>query len=139
MITPERTPILIISLLQYTDLGQWFHINPFKDSFTFWVLWCKHYLLHKKWSFPLRISSVNVTKSAASSRFNHIYWRNPYSKTSFFVQCTFREESYCSISLLQTLLPPDNFLPSAMYEGDNLNVFLMCPTHTNLFIIKVSL
>ena len=34
--------------------------------------WCrltanlKHQTLHKKWSFPLRISSVNVTKSAVS-------------------------------------------------------------------------
>ena len=33
--------------------------------------------LHKKWSFPLRISSLNVTKSAVSSVFGHIYWRNP--------------------------------------------------------------
>ena len=42
--------------------------------------------LHKKWSFPLRISSVNVTKSAGNCGFGHIYWRNPYWKTSFFVQ-----------------------------------------------------
>ena len=33
--------------------------------------------LHKKWSFPLRISSVNVTKSAASRVLGHIYWINP--------------------------------------------------------------
>ena len=32
--------------------------------------------LHKKWSFPLLISSVNVTKSAVSCGFGHIYWRN---------------------------------------------------------------
>ena len=31
----------------------------------------------KKWSFPLRISSVNVTKSTVSFRFDHIYWKNP--------------------------------------------------------------
>ena len=31
----------------------------------------------KKWSFPLRISSVNVTKYAVSSRSGHIYWENP--------------------------------------------------------------
>ena len=43
--------------------------------------------LHKKWSFPLRISLVNVTKSAVSGGFGHIYWRNPWWKTSFFVQC----------------------------------------------------
>ena len=28
--------------------------------------------LHKKWSFPLRISSVNVTKSAGNCGFGHI-------------------------------------------------------------------
>ena len=32
---------------------------------------------HKKWSFPFRISSVIVTKSARNCGFGHIYWRNP--------------------------------------------------------------
>ena len=32
---------------------------------------------HKKWSFPLRISSVNVSKSAVSCGFGRIYRRNP--------------------------------------------------------------
>ena len=36
----------------------------------------KQVLLHKKWIFPLRISSVNVTKSAGNCGFGHIYWRN---------------------------------------------------------------
>ena len=44
--------------------------------------------LHKKWGLPLRISSVNVTKSAVSCVFGHIYWRNPWLKT-FFVQWWF--------------------------------------------------
>ena len=43
--------------------------------------------LYIKWSFPLRISSVNGTKSAVSCGFGHIYWRNPLWKTSFFAQC----------------------------------------------------
>ena len=43
--------------------------------------------LHKKWSFPLRLSSVNMTKSAVSCRFGHIYWRNHNWKTSLFAQC----------------------------------------------------
>ena len=37
-------------------------------------------LIHKKWSFSVRISSVNVTKSANSARFwgfGHINWRDP--------------------------------------------------------------
>ena len=35
----------------------------------------------------VRISSVNVAKSAGNCRFGHIHWRNPYWKTWFFVQC----------------------------------------------------
>ena len=45
--------------------------------------------LHKKWNFPLRISLVNVIKSAVFYGFGHIYSRNPSRKTSFFVQCFF--------------------------------------------------
>ena len=41
----------------------------------------------QEWSFPLMISSVNVTKSLGNCGFGHIYWRNPWWKTSFFVQC----------------------------------------------------
>ena len=33
--------------------------------------------LHKKWSFPLRIFSVNVSKFTVSCRFGHFYWKNP--------------------------------------------------------------
>ena len=40
--------------------------------------------LHKKWSFPLRLFSVNMNKSTISCGFGHIYWRNPSWKTSFF-------------------------------------------------------
>ena len=32
--------------------------------------------LRKKWSFALRVSLVNVTKSAVFCGFGHIYWRN---------------------------------------------------------------
>ena len=34
-------------------------------------------------SVPLRISSVNVTKSSFSSRFGHIYWENLNGKVHF--------------------------------------------------------
>ena len=43
-----------------------FHLNIFEQK-----------SLHKKWNFPLRKSSVNVTKSTVSYVFDHIYWRNP--------------------------------------------------------------
>ena len=32
--------------------------------------------MHKKWSLLLRISSLNVTKSAGNSGYGHIYWEN---------------------------------------------------------------
>ena len=41
-----------------------------------------------KWSFPLKISSLNVTESARNNGFGHIYWRNPQWETSFFTQWT---------------------------------------------------
>ena len=44
---------------------------------------CNVYALYKKLSFLLRISSVNVTKSAVSCGFGQIYLRNPSWKTSF--------------------------------------------------------
>ena len=54
----------------------------------FWsVKYTLFFSLHEKSSLPLRISLVNVTKSAVSSGFSHIYRRNPYWKTLLFVQC----------------------------------------------------
>ena len=43
--------------------------------------YCLYNSLYKKWSFPLRISSVNVTKSAGHCGFGHIYWINPSQYT----------------------------------------------------------
>ena len=42
----------------------------------------------KKWSFPLRFSSVNVTKSVAICWFGHIYWRNLNGKLHFLCSVT---------------------------------------------------
>ena len=47
----------------------------------------KYGVTAQKWSFRLRISSVNVTKSTGNCGFGQIYWKNPLSKISFFVQC----------------------------------------------------
>ena len=57
-------------------------------NFSFPFKWSKKQRFpHKKWSFPFRISSVNVTKSAGICGFGHIYWSNPWWKISFFAQC----------------------------------------------------
>ena len=47
--------------------------------------WINDKSLQKKWSFLIRISSGNVTKSTLSCGFDHIYWRNPLWETWFFV------------------------------------------------------
>ena len=77
----------------------------------------KNYLiaLLKKWSFSLRSSSVNVTKSAANCRFSHICWRNHWWITSISVQCQllwliqiFLGHKYIRIALNLENGPPNN-------------------------------
>ena len=43
----------------------------------FRVRWIYQRALHNYWSFPLRISSVNVAELAVSCEFGQIYWKNP--------------------------------------------------------------
>ena len=65
------------------------HLGINVPNVSFWQMWANlpEIALHKKWSFPLKISSVNVTKSPENRGFGHIYWRHPEWKTSFSVQC----------------------------------------------------
>ena len=56
-----------------------------KDQFCLVIL--NHAQLQKKRSFPLRISSVNVTKTAENFRFGHTCSQNPQLKTKCFVAC----------------------------------------------------
>ena len=62
--------------------------------------------LHKNWSFPLRFSSVNATKSAVNCGFGHIYRINPQWKSYVFVKCclylvkiSFVEKGFALITL----------------------------------------
>ena len=45
----------------------WFFVNPPKNRIFEWNQ-CYWNSLHKRWSFPLRISPVNVTKSAGNCK-----------------------------------------------------------------------
>ena len=66
--------------------SQWFlNISLLETLMEIWILNEKS-TLHKKWSFPFRISSVNVTKYTVFCKFGDIYCRNHSWKTSFFVQ-----------------------------------------------------
>ena len=44
----------------------------------------------KIWSFPFRISSVNVTKSAIPCGFGHIYWKKSLMEN--FIFCAVNEK-----------------------------------------------
>ena len=71
----------------FRQLWKWNKANHFA------FLHFYHFLLkgaarQKKWSFQLRISSVNVTKYTGNCGFGHIYWKDPWFKNSFFVQCS---------------------------------------------------
>ena len=48
---------------------------------------------HKKLIFPLSISSVNRTESAGNCGFGHIYWRNPNKKLQFLCNVINRRRS----------------------------------------------
>ena len=56
------------------------------ELYEWWYLFWRFDTVQKL-SFPLRISSVNVSNSEFSCGFDHIYCRNPTWKTSFFAQC----------------------------------------------------
>ena len=56
----EQTPILIITTVHW--LGQRFHIKPFNDSFTFWVLWCKLFSRRELLLKSINIGFIRVLK-----------------------------------------------------------------------------
>ena len=57
-----------------------FETSENRKFFLLYISW------HKKWSFPFKISSVSVTKSAENCGFGHIYWKNFNGKPHFFAQ-----------------------------------------------------
>ena len=87
--------VLLISLLLSKKYSKIYCLRPVTNC-----QWCHQYFrfyplaiislhchtLQKRWSFPLSISSVNVTKSVVSCGFGLTYRRDPERNTSFFVQ-----------------------------------------------------
>ena len=65
----------------------------------------------KKWSFPFKMSSVNVTKSAVSCGFGNIYWRNPEWKTLFFLHCRKLMTGKYFITYLKTFIISQTLKP----------------------------
>ena len=72
-----------------------FYLTVFSTARIKWKIWCIYkviflyfnwystenkvlcILLVKKWSFPLKIFPINVTKSPGNGGFGNIYWTNP--------------------------------------------------------------
>ena len=59
------------------------HLLPFL-ILPWWLVSYVKDPVNKKWSCPIRMSSVNVTRPVGNCGFGHVYWRNPLWKTSFF-------------------------------------------------------
>ena len=64
---------LEIRLINQSTMFYFFFLSKIKMEIFLLLL----IITTQKMKFPLRISSVNVTKSARNYRFGHIYWRNP--------------------------------------------------------------
>ena len=57
---------IILAMVKATTDDKVFNfVVSFETCVSLWT-WCKAVALYKKWSFPLRISSVNVTKSVGN-------------------------------------------------------------------------
>ena len=67
-----------IAIISQENQGIYIHVSWYITI----LLW-----LHKKWSFPWRISSINVIQSAENWGFGQIYWKNLQWKSSIFVKC----------------------------------------------------
>ena len=65
------------------------------------VLFCKNIHCTKNKNFPLRNSSVNVTKSAGDFGFGHIYWKNPSWETSFFCSVVNTPRSFLKVNFIR--------------------------------------
>ena len=75
--------------------SKWFlalHTLENRRSNVITIFFC--HTLHKKWSFRLRISSVNVTKSSGNCGFGHIYWKIFTGKLQFL--CSVILDNYSS-------------------------------------------
>ena len=81
----------LVTKLEYQRKQKWKEnsIKRSSEAYNF-LRQCLFYyvLIHctKKWSIPLRVSWVNVTKSAGNCGFYHIYGINQWWKTSFLTR-----------------------------------------------------
>ena len=78
----EQTPILIITTVHW--LGQRFHIKPFNDSFTFWVLWCKLFSRRELLLKSINIGFIRVLKADINVSFSFFFSIRVFFFSFFF-------------------------------------------------------
>ena len=95
----------------------------------------KDLTLHKKWSLPLRISLVNVSKSEGNFGFGEICWRNLQWKNSFLSSVISSRDHCQRLSLSQISNKPrawfecDHNLSSGFVECSCAVVITTTPHH----------
>ena len=98
--------------------------------------------LHKKWSFSFKSFLVYMTKCAVNCRLCHIYWRNPWWKTSFFVQWPLKKNLFFwsnpyKIKVMMTffteILDLPSFVTSAHPQFGLSYVLKLCWSRHDLF------
>ena len=75
--TPMETLVLVLRCMKHYAVfisADMISSTLFLNCHASSVIYCV--ALHRKWSFSVRISSVNVIKNGVSCGFCHIYWRN---------------------------------------------------------------
>ena len=94
----EKPKIIMVQFNDYSLFNEtrlWLELHEDVSLYSFSVI-----TLNKKWILPLRFFSVSVTKSCG---FGHIYWRNLWWNTLFFVQCQFwKLENFKIIKILKS-------------------------------------
>ena len=108
------------------SIQEWTKKNLWKTAFKkFDVIWsavfCKFYLVHSWILFP-KCNWVHNHKTD-SSGFGHIYWRNPWWKTSFFV--LFTESSFKMLRMGEPRHHVDSFLGSKLKQLNHNKVFIL--------------
>ena len=64
----------------------------------------EYVVMHKKWRFILKISSVNVNNFVVSFGFGHIYWKNVNGKLHFLCRITHKDVNWKYIRRSEDIL-----------------------------------
>ena len=96
--------------------------------YSFWVGGIYKFTLQKKWSFPLRISSLNVTKWKTSFFVKYYSW--PFSISQLMFSRSSLQEMFCREGVLKNFA---KFVREHLCQGLFFNVLFLSHIETNGF------